>query len=105
MRQSYFGRFRWELGLLRRQFLQDGSLPFADVLSAALVARALVAVGTAWYDRIYTPMVTCGCSWATPTRFFATRSHGSSCTTQSVSRGRGSPSGRGGQPCKGGKKR
>jgi hypothetical protein len=58
MRQSFSGRFRREVGFLRRQFLQDGSLPFADVLSADLVARALAAIGTAWYERVYTPLVT-----------------------------------------------
>jgi len=58
MRQPFSGRFRWELGFLRRQFLQDGLRPFADVLSADLVGRTLAAIGTAWYDRIYTPLVT-----------------------------------------------
>src|SRR5262245_21638245 len=58
MRQSCPGRFRHQVEVLRRQFLQDGRLPFADVLSAALVGRALAAVGTAWYDRVYTPLVT-----------------------------------------------
>jgi hypothetical protein len=58
VRQSTSGRFRQELGFLRRQFLQDGLRPFADVLSADLVGRALAALGTAWYDRIYTPLVT-----------------------------------------------
>ena len=58
MRQSFPGRFQRELGFLRRQFLQGGGLPFADVLSADLVGRALAAIGTAWYDRVYTPLVT-----------------------------------------------
>src|SRR5262245_6091044 len=57
MRQSCPGRFRHQVEVLRRQFLQDGRLPFADVLSAALVGRALAAVGTAWYERVYTPLV------------------------------------------------
>jgi len=53
MHQSFSGRFRRELGFLRRQFLQDGTRPFADVLSAELVGRTLAALGTTWYDRIY----------------------------------------------------
>jgi IS4 transposase len=58
MRQSCHGRFRRHVELLRRQFLQGGGLPFADVLSADLVTRALTAVGGLWYDRIYSPLVT-----------------------------------------------
>ena len=58
MRQSISRRFRRQAEFLRRQFLQDGGLPFTDVLSADLVCQALAAIGTAWYDRIYTPLVT-----------------------------------------------
>ena len=58
MRQSYHGRIRQHVEFLRRQFLQGGGLPFADVLSADLVARALAAIGAVWYDRVYTPLVT-----------------------------------------------
>ena len=58
MRQSCSGRFRQQVGFLRRQFLQGGGLPFADVLSADLVAQALTAIGGVWYDRIYSPLVT-----------------------------------------------
>jgi hypothetical protein len=43
---------------LRRQFLQDGDLPFTDVLSENLVAETLTAVGVFWKDRIYAPLVT-----------------------------------------------
>jgi hypothetical protein len=60
MRPSCHGRFRDQVGFLRRPFLQGGGLPFADVLSADLVPRALTAVGAAWYDRLYTPLVTLG---------------------------------------------
>jgi hypothetical protein len=52
------GRLRRQVEFLRRQFLQAGGLPFADVLSADLVGRALAAIGTAWYDRVYAPLVT-----------------------------------------------
>jgi hypothetical protein len=43
---------------LRRQFLQDGDLPFTDVLSSQVVSQALTAIGARWNDRIFTPLVT-----------------------------------------------
>jgi hypothetical protein len=43
---------------LRRQFLQDGTLPFSDVLSESIVAQALTAIKVSWLDRIYSPLVT-----------------------------------------------
>ncbi|HJZ59993.1 MAG TPA: hypothetical protein VKE74_33935 [Gemmataceae bacterium] len=58
MRRFNRGWFRQPVGLLRRQFLPGGGRPFADVLSADLVAQALTAVGGIWYDRISTPLVT-----------------------------------------------
>jgi hypothetical protein len=58
MRHSNQGRFRHQVQFLRRQFLQDGDLPFTDVLSEDLVTRTLTAVGVFWNDRIYTPLVT-----------------------------------------------
>ncbi|MAT68541.1 MAG: IS4 family transposase [Planctomycetaceae bacterium] len=51
-------RFRQQVRLLRRQFLQDGDLPFTDVLSADLVSQALAVAGVVWKDRVYTPLVT-----------------------------------------------
>ena len=57
MRYSNQGRFRQQVQFLRRQFLQDGDLPFTDVLSEDLVARALAAI-VGWMDRIYSPLVT-----------------------------------------------
>jgi hypothetical protein len=42
-----------QVDALRRQFRQDGGLPFADVLH-----EALLQVKAAWKDRIYTPLVT-----------------------------------------------
>ena len=38
------GRFREQVRFLRRQFLQDGDLPFTDVLSEGAVAHALAAL-------------------------------------------------------------
>jgi Transposase DDE domain len=58
MRHSNQGRFRHQVQFLRRQFLQDGDLPFTDILSEDLIAQTLTAVGVFWNDRIYTPLVT-----------------------------------------------
>ena len=58
MRSSNPGRFREQVRFLRRQFLQDGDLPFTDVLSAELVSQALTAIDTVWKDRIYSPLIT-----------------------------------------------
>jgi hypothetical protein len=58
MRYSSEGSFRRQFDFLRRQFLQDGELPLADVLSSESVAQALDTIENAWNDRIYTPLVT-----------------------------------------------
>ena len=58
MRYSNQGRFQQQFSFLRRQFLQDGDLPFSDVLSEEIVAQALTMVGACWKDRIYSPLVT-----------------------------------------------
>jgi hypothetical protein len=50
-------RFRHQVQFLRRQFLQDGELPFADVLTEEVLAQALAAV-TGWLDRVFSPLVT-----------------------------------------------
>ncbi len=55
---STHGRFRQQVRFLRRQFLQDGDLPFTDVLSESTVAQALAALNVVWLDRIYSPLVT-----------------------------------------------
>jgi len=57
MRYSPRGAFRDQVNVLRRQFLQDGGLPFTDVLTEAVIADALAAVGR-WLDRVFTPVVT-----------------------------------------------
>src|SRR5437764_14358289 len=57
MRLPLPGSFRDQAALLRRQFLQDGGLPFTDVLTEGVLTGALAAVG-GWLDRIYTPLVT-----------------------------------------------
>jgi hypothetical protein len=55
---STHGRFRQQVRFLRRQFLQDGELPFTDVLPESTVAQALKALNIGWLDRIYSPLVT-----------------------------------------------
>jgi Transposase DDE domain len=58
MRSYNHGRFRQQANFLRRQFLQDGDLPFTDVMSDGNVAQALKALDVVWLDRIYSPLVT-----------------------------------------------
>ena len=58
MRYCNQGRFRQQVGFLRRQYLQDGDLPFTNVLSEQIVAQALTAIQVFWMDRIYSPLVT-----------------------------------------------
>lgn len=58
MRYSNQGRFRQQVSFLRRQFLQDGDLPFSNVLSEESITQALTAIGVCWLDRIYPPLVT-----------------------------------------------
>jgi len=58
MRTSHQRGFRQQVRFLRRQFLQDGDLPFTNVLSEDLVRRALTAFKVSWIDRIFSPLVT-----------------------------------------------
>ena len=58
MRYSNQGRFQQQFSFLRHQFLQDGDLPFSNILSEDVVAQALTALNVCWLDRIYTPLVT-----------------------------------------------
>jgi Transposase DDE domain len=58
MRHSNRGLFRQQASFLRRQFLQDGDLPFTNVLTEGIVAQALTAMNVCWVDRIYSPLVT-----------------------------------------------
>ena len=57
MRHPHPGSFRRQATLLRHQFLQDGGLPFTDVLTDDVLAGALATVGH-WLDRIFSPLVT-----------------------------------------------
>ena len=58
MRDSNQGWFQQQVRFLRRQFLQDGDLPFSNVLSEEIVAQALTAIDVYWMDRVYPPLVT-----------------------------------------------
>lgn len=55
---SNYGRLRPQVRFLQRQFLQDGKLPFTDVLSESTVEQALKGLNFAWLDRVYSPLVT-----------------------------------------------
>jgi hypothetical protein len=57
MRCSHPGSFREQARFLRRQFLQDGDLPFTDVLTEEVLEQALAAL-TGWLDRVFSPLVT-----------------------------------------------
>ena len=58
MRRCNQGRFSQQVRFLRRQFLQDGELPFANVLSKQIVSQALTAAEVVWNDCVYQPLVT-----------------------------------------------
>ena len=58
MRHLTQGPIQRQVRFLRQQFLQDGDLPFTDVLSAEVVSQGLAAIGACWNDCIYTPLVT-----------------------------------------------
>src|SRR6516162_1758010 len=57
MRHSNRGALRDQVRFLRRQFLQDGELPFTNVLTEEVIEQALTAL-RGWLDRIFTPLVT-----------------------------------------------
>ncbi len=58
MRHCNQGRFRQQVRFLQQQYLQDGNLPFSDILSAELIEQTLTALQVGWIDRIFTPLVT-----------------------------------------------
>jgi Transposase DDE domain len=58
MRHFNQGRFRQQVRFLQHQFLQDGNLPFSDILSTELIQQALTALQVGLVDCIYTPLVT-----------------------------------------------
>src|SRR5436190_20396368 len=58
MRYFNQGRFRQQVRFLQHQFLQDGNLPFSDILSTDLIEQALTVLAVSWIDCVYTPLVT-----------------------------------------------
>src|SRR4051812_38801400 len=58
MRHCNQGRFRRQVRFLQQQYLQDGNLPFSDILSSEVIEQALTAVQMGWVDRVFTPLVT-----------------------------------------------
>jgi Transposase DDE domain len=58
VRYSSQGRFRQQVRFLQQQFLQDGNLPFSDILSTGLIEQALTALQVGLIDCVYTPLVT-----------------------------------------------
>lgn len=58
MRYCIGGRFRQQIRFLRHQFLQDGNLPFTNVLCEATIAPALKSIVAPWKDRVFSPLVT-----------------------------------------------
>lgn len=51
-------RVREQVRFLQRQFLQEGELPFSDVLTLETISQALKATEVVWNECIYTPLVT-----------------------------------------------
>jgi len=50
MRYFSQGRLQQQVRFLRRQFLQEGDLPFSNVLSEQIVSQALTAIQAFWMD-------------------------------------------------------
>jgi hypothetical protein len=57
MRSRHPASLRQQLSTLRRQFLQDGDLPFTNVLTEEAIEQALTT-SSGWLDRIFSPLVT-----------------------------------------------
>lgn len=58
MRYCNRGPIRQQVRFLRRQFLQEGDLPFATALSEASLAPALESIEASWKDRVFSPLIT-----------------------------------------------
>jgi hypothetical protein len=58
MHRHPHGCVRQQVVFLRRQFLQQQGLPFADVLSATGLEAAVREIPPGWKDRIFTPLTT-----------------------------------------------
>lgn len=58
MRLSNSARIHKQVRFLQRQFLQEGELPFTEVLSSETISQALKTAEVVWNECIYTPLVT-----------------------------------------------
>ena len=58
MRHPAHHRLRRQVESLRQEYLQDGRLPFTDVLTEEGLTEALREIKAPWIDRIFTPLVT-----------------------------------------------
>ena len=58
MRHPAHHRLRRQVESLRQEYLQDGRLPFTDVLTEEGLQEALLEIKAPWIDRIFTPLVT-----------------------------------------------
>jgi hypothetical protein len=58
MCHSNQGRVRQQVQFLRRQFVQQGDLPFTDILTEDVLGQALAEISKDWLDRIFSPLVT-----------------------------------------------
>jgi Transposase DDE domain len=58
MRHPAHHRLRRQVESLRQEYLQDGPLPFTDVLTEEGLTEALREIKAPWIDRIFTPLVT-----------------------------------------------
>ena len=58
MRRSNPTRLRQQVRFLQRQFLQDGNLPFTNILTDKILSQTLASSGQVFNDRVYTPLVT-----------------------------------------------
>ena len=58
MRPAHHGRLQRQVEFLRQQFLQDGGLPFTDVLTAECISKVVEEVHLCWNECVYTPLVT-----------------------------------------------
>jgi hypothetical protein len=58
MRHPARHRLQRQVETLRQELLQDGGLPFTDVLTEDGLQEARREIQAPWYDRIFTPLVT-----------------------------------------------
>ena len=58
MRHTRPDRVQQKMQFLRRQYLQEGTLPFCNVLTDESITRALTGANITWLDRIFSPLVT-----------------------------------------------